>query len=326
LSDPKPSDDPPAGSTQPGNDQPTPNHPAQLGFLECPTVDAPASSEADVVVIGVPYDLATTGRAGARGGPDAIRYASPHISWERRRWPWRFALQDRLRVVDAGNVEFRTGDSRSMVSALQACVRSIIASGKKLLTLGGDHYISLPILREHAAKYGPISLIHFDAHADTEDTEGEFNHGSMFLDAQREGLIDPARSVQVGIRTEYAYENYPLTVLDATWVHAHTPRETSAEIARVVGDAPSYVSFDIDCLDPAFAPGTGTPHPGGLSTQRALEIIRGLVDCNIVGMDVVEVAPAYDHAEITALAAVSIGAELLCVLAATGADLEASRS
>lgn len=317
-----------SGKKKPDNeqsdDEQTSNPPVLLGFLECPAVDDPASSDADVVVIGVPYDLATTGRAGAREGPDAIRCASPHISWERRRWPWRFALQHRIRVVDAGNVEFQTGDSRSMVAALQVRARGILAAGKKLLTLGGDHFISLPILREYRAKYGPISLIHFDAHADVEDVEGEFNHGNMFLHAQREGLIDPTRSVQIGIRTEYDYENHPMTVLDATWVHVHSPGETAAEIARVVGDAPAYLSFDIDCLDPAFAPGTGTPHPGGLSTQLALAILRGLVNCNIVGMDVVEVAPAYDHAEITALAAASIGAEFLYVLAATASDLKAA--
>ena len=311
---------------QPGPRQSDPKRPVILGFLECPTVDDPASSEADVVVIGVPYDLATTGRAGARGGPDAIRLASAHISWERRRWPWRFALQDRIQVVDAGNIAFQVGETRSMMSVLQARARSVISSGKTLLTLGGDHFISLPILREYAAKFGPLSLIHFDAHTDTEEVEDEFNHGSMFLRAQRESLIDPARSVQVGIRTEYAYEDYPFTVLDATWVHDHSANETAATIARAVGDSPAYLSFDIDCLDPAFAPGTGTPHPGGLSTQLALEILRGLVDCNIVGMDVVEVAPAYDHAEITALAAASIGAEFLYVLAATAGDLEAIRS
>ncbi len=299
---------------------------ASQGFLECPAVEDPASSEADVVVIGVPYDLATTGRAGARDGPNAIRAASSHISWENRRWPWRFALRDRIKLVDAGDIEFQVGETRSMVSALQVQVRSVLSSGKTLLTFGGDHYISLPILREHAEKFGPISLIHFDAHTDTEDLEGEFDHGSMFLHAQREGLIDPARSVQVGIRTEYAYEDYPLTVLDTTWVHNHSASETAAKIVQVVGDCPAYLTFDIDCLDPAFAPGTGTPHPGGLSTQLALEILRGLVVCNIVGMDVVEVAPAYDHAEITALAAASIAAEFLCVVAATENDLDATLS
>jgi agmatinase len=278
-----------------------------------------------VVVLGVPYDLATTGRAGTRNGPDAIRSASPHISWERRRWPWRFALDERIQIVDAGNIDFQVADSRSMVSALQAQTRSILAAGKTQLSLGGDHYITLPILREHAAKFGPISLIHFDAHADTEDIEGEFNHGSMFLHAQREGLIDAAHSVQVGIRTEYAYDGYPLTVLDAAWVHEHSAGETAAKIAEVVGDSPAYLSFDIDCLDPAFAPGTGTPHPGGLSSQLALAILRGLVGCNLVGMDVVEVAPAYDHAEITALAAASIAAELLYVFAADDTDLAATR-
>jgi len=297
--------------------------PVLFGFLGSDTVADPVGAIADVVVIGVPFDLATTGRAGARGGPDAIRLASGHLSWQRNYWPWRFALADRLRVVDAGNLAFRTASPADMVAALQAGVRDVISSGKRLLTLGGDHFISLPILREHAAKYGPISLVHFDAHADTEDLEGEFNHGSMFLDAQREGLIDPARSVQIGIRTEYDFIGYPITVLDAVWVHERGPKAVVAEVARIVGDAPAYLTFDIDCLDPSFAPGTGTPHPGGLSTQQALQILRRLVDLNVVGMDVVEVAPAYDHAEMTALAAASIGSEMLHVFAAKRSDLDA---
>jgi agmatinase len=181
-------------------------------------------------------------------------------------------------------------------------------------------------LREHSRAHGPISLVHFDAHSDTEPIEGTFNHGSMLREALQEGLLDPARSVQIGIRTEYEYEDHPFKVLDAAWVNLHSARETGEVIRRTIGETPTYVTFDIDCLDPAFAPGTGTPVPGGISTERALEILRELVGCNLIGMDVVEVAPAYDHAELAALAAATIALELLYIKAATPADLAAARA
>ncbi|HEX9813957.1 MAG TPA: agmatinase, partial [Myxococcota bacterium] len=204
--------------------------------------------------------------------------------------------------------------------------RTLLAAGKTILALGGDHYISLPLLREHFKAHGPVSLVHFDAHTDTEPIEGTFNHGSMFREALSEGLLEPAHSVQIGIRTEYEYDDHPFTVLDAAWVNLHPARETGQAIRRIIGKTPAYVTFDIDCLDPAFAPGTGTPVPGGISTERALEVLRELVGCNLIGMDVVEVAPAYDHAELAALAAATIALELLYVKAATPADLAAVRA
>ena len=289
------------------------------GFLQAPF--GRDLSLCDVAVLGVPYDLATTGRAGTRHGPMAIRQASWHNSWEKCHWPWRFPLQDRLKLIDFGDIEFDTSDSEHMVKVLQGHASEILNAGKKLLSLGGDHFISLPLLREHAAIHGPIALIHFDAHCDTERLEDVYNHGNMFYRAQQEGAIDPAHSVQVGLRTEYAYEGYPFTVLDATWVTERKAHETSEVIQRIVGSRPAYVTFDIDCLDPAYAPGTGTPVPGGLSTIMALKILRGLVGLNIVGMDVVEVAPSYDHGEVTALAGAAIAMELLHVVAAQRSDL-----
>jgi agmatinase len=290
------------------------------GFIELPVTRDLAGC--DAVVLGVPYDLATTGRSGAREGPNAMRQASWHVSWEDRRWPWRFALAERLNAIDYGDVRFETGNTDEMLRETGEHARTIIAAGKTLLSLGGDHFISHGLVREHAAKHGPLALIHFDAHVDTEPIADAVNHGNMFRKAMDDGLIDPRHSVQVGIRTQYEYEDYPLRVLSAATVNDWSARETGAEIRRVVGDRPAYLSFDIDCLDPAYAPGTGTPHPGGLTTDRALKILRELAACKIVGMDVVEVAPAYDHAEITALAAASIAMELLYVLAADPSDLE----
>jgi len=162
----------------------------------------------------------------------------------------------------------------------------------------------------------PLSLIHFDAHSDTwEDPSTEsISHGTMFYKAIKEGLIDPKRSVQIGIRT-WNDDFMGVPILDAPWVHYHGPGAVITEIKRIVGQHPAYLTFDIDCLDPAFAPGTGTPVCGGLSTAQALAIIRGLTDMNLIGMDVVEVAPAYDHSQITALAAAHIACDFICLIA-----------
>lgn len=284
-----------------------------LGFLE--KQFSRELDEADAVVLGVPFDLTTTGRAGARAGPDGIRQASWHISWQKRHWPWKFDLSDRLRVIDFGDVEFDAGDTGQMVAALQQRAREILAADRRLLCLGGDHFIALPLLREHAARHGPLGLIHFDAHADAEPIAGVVHHGNMFRQALDEGLVDGARTVQVGIRTEYDYEKHPFGVLDGDWVALRTGEQTAAAIRDVVGDAPAYLSFDIDYLDPAFAPGTGTPAVGGPSTAHALATLRALAGCRVVGADVVEVAPAYDHAEITSTAAAQIALEILYLFA-----------
>ncbi|HXH04421.1 MAG TPA: agmatinase [Candidatus Competibacteraceae bacterium] len=272
--------------------------------------------EVDVVVTGVPFDLATTGRAGTRFGPAALRAASAHLGWEQARWPWGFRVFERLGVIDCGDVGFESGSPASMVDNLQAHARQVLAAGKILLTLGGDHFIALPLLREHARRFGALSLIHFDAHTDTYTQGGPYDHGTMFHQALREGVIDPQHSVQIGIRTEYDRAAHRFTALEADWVNDHGAAATSAAIRRVVGARPAYLSFDIDCLDPAYAPGTGTPVCGGLSSDLALKIVRGLVDVNLVGMDLVEVAPPYDHADITALAGATLALEFLYLLAA----------
>jgi agmatinase len=164
--------------------------------------------------------------------------------------------------------------------------------------------------------HGPLSLIHFDAHSDTWREDGKrIDHGSMFFHAAQEGLVAPGRSVQIGIRTGN-HETHGFNILHADWVHENGPAAAVATIKRVVGDHKAYVTFDIDCLDPSFAPGTGTPVCGGLSTHQALAILRGLGELDLVAMDVVEVAPAYDSAEITALAAATLGLHYLCLLAA----------
>ena len=270
----------------------------------------------DVAVSGIPLDLATTHRPGTRLGPAGIRAASVDLNWPI--YPWGFGPCDRLSVIDYGDCWFDPHRVDTLFDSIVAHARTIIASGATMLTLGGDHYITSPLLRAHAEKYGrPLSMIHFDAHSDTwaDDDERSVNHGTMFYKAVREGLIDPKTSVQVGIRT-WNEDFMGLNVLGADWVHTHGVAATARRVLDIVGERPVYLTFDIDCLDPAYAPGTGTPVSGGLSAAQALAILRSLTPVHLIGMDVVEVSPPYDHSEITALAAAQIATEMLCLLGA----------
>lgn len=284
-----------------------------FSFLGLPMSRDLSDAEVGAVVMGIPYDLATSGRAGARGGPNAIRQASANVGWEEPRWPWEFNLRERLRAIDYGDIRFVWGDSDDMLARVQEHAARITGQGKTLVSFGGDHFVTLPLLRGHADTHGSLALIHFDAHTDTyaDHTHSKYDHGSMFFRAPQEGLIDPSRSIQVGIRTEYDRGNHAFEVIDA-WQAAGQPVAATVDaIRRRVGNHPAYLTFDIDCLDPAFAPGTGTPVVGGLSTARAMQILHGIADLNIVGFDVVEVSPAYDHAQITALAGASLALQFL---------------
>ncbi len=282
-----------------------------FGYLGCPLSDDPLHDKADVAILGVPYDLGTSGRAGTRSGPGAIRQASGNLRWEEARWPWPYALADHLKVIDCGDLAYAPGDSAGFTQSLQDRAVDILRSGKTLLSFGGDHFITLPLLRAHHVVHGELALVHFDAHTDTYEQGSEFDHGTMFRRAPREGLIDTDCSIQVGIRTEYEPSTHAFAVLDTDWVHNHGPVKVAQAIRDRVGKRKVYLTFDIDCLDPAFAPGTGTPVAGGLSSNVALQILRRLKGLDIVGMDVVEVAPAYDQAEVTALAAATLGLEML---------------
>lgn len=268
----------------------------------------------DLAVLGIPYDLAVSNRPGSRFGPRAIRAASTQLSWARP-WPWPFDPFDRIAVADVGDCVFDPGRPHLIPGEIEQVVAGILAQGAATLCLGGDHFVTYPVLRAQAAKHGPLSLIHFDAHSDTwRDEDGRIDHGTMFFHAARTGIVDPSRSIQIGMRTTND-ETHGFTVLDGRTVHQIGIEATIARIRQVVGDHACYVTFDVDFLDPSCAPGTGTPVVGGFTTYQAQELIRGLRGLNLIGMDVVEVAPAYDISEITALAAATIALELICVYA-----------
>ena len=268
----------------------------------------------DVAVTGIPLDTATSNRPGARFGPRSIRQASSQLSWARLD-DWGFDAFDRLAVIDYGDCELDHGFPETIPSDIREHVTEIISANVGLLSLGGDHFITYPILQSHAEKYGPLSLIHFDAHSDTwVDEEGRVDHGTMFYHAVKQGVINPARSIQVGLRT-FNRDSWGFNQLKAPWVHENGCDAVVDEIRQVVGDDACYLTFDIDCLDPCFAPGTGTPVIGGLSTHQAQQILRGLAGINLVGMDLVEVAPDYDVGEITSLAGASLAFEMLYLYA-----------
>jgi agmatinase len=281
----------------------------------------------DIAVTGVPFDQAVSHRSGTRMGPEGIRKASAESAWGPF-WPWMFDPFDTLAVIDYGDCFFDWGRKENFPQRLEDHATEIISSGAEMVTLGGDHYISYPLLRAHAKKHGPLALVHFDAHRDVEvDDGGRIDHGTMFGYAVREGLIDPRKSVQVGIRTTFAGETtMGFRIMYADEVHDLAPAQVAKVITDKVGKSKAYLTFDIDCLDPSAAPGTGTPIPGGLTYHQAASIIRKLTDINFVGMDMVEVSPPYDHAELTSAAAASLIMEYLCLRAwQRGARAEAMK-
>lgn len=282
-----------------------------MTFLRQPMVQNIADINADVVVLGLPFDMATSGRPGARLGPDAIRRASVHLAWEETKYPWTFKLFERLKVADAGDFTYPVGDAEYFTAKLEQAATGILSQGKTILGLGGDHFVTLPLLRAHAKRFGKMALVHFDAHTDTYSNGSRYDHGTMFYHAPKEGLIDVDHSIQIGIRTDFDQSKHEFAVIDAMTANDLSAQTIAEQIQARVGDLPVYITFDIDCLDPAFAPGTGTPVCGGLTSDKVLKILRALKGINMIGMDVVEVSPSYDQSELTAIAAATIASELL---------------
>lgn len=268
----------------------------------------------DAVVWGIPFDQATTNRPGARFGPQAIRRASAILDGDPQ-YPFKFDPFAALTVIDYGDAYFDYGLPMEFSAAIETQVRTILDSGAQLFSLGGDHFITYPLLKAHAAVHGPLALVQFDAHQDTWlDHGGRISHGTFVRRAVSEGLIEARRSIQIGVRTE-APDDCGIEILTAADIDQLGPSGIAARIRERVSEDKAYLTFDIDCLDPAFAPGTGTPVAGGLSSREALAILRGLGSVDFVGGDVVEVAPAYDHADITAVAASTVAMYYLGLLA-----------
>lgn len=268
-------------------------------------------SGVDIAITGIPFDQAVTHRSGARFGPRALREASTLMAGDPP-YGWGFSPLEEFAVVDTGDMPFDYARVSDVPARIQAHVAALIESAGACLTLGGDHSITLPILRAHAARHGPLALLQFDAHSDTwaDDDPARVDHGTIIYKAVKEGLIDTEHSVQVGIRVE----NEPtlgIERIDARSIHRDGPTKTAERIRARLGDKKTYLTFDIDAFDPAYAPGTGTPVWEGLTSAQVAPLLRALAGINLVGMDVVEVAPPFDHANMTAIAGAHVAYELI---------------
>lgn len=268
---------------------------------------------ADIAITGIPFDQSVTHRPGARFGPRALREASTTLAGDPP-YGWGFSPLEHFSVVDAGDMAFDYAKVAEIPRLIQAHASRIIDTAGACLTLGGDHSITLPLLRAHAAKHGPLALLQFDAHSDTwiDDDPARVDHGTIIYKAVKEGLIDPAHSVQVGIRVQ----NEPtlgIQRIDARTVHAEGPETVAHMVRDRLGSAPTYLTFDIDAFDPSCAPGTGTPVWEGLTSAEVAPMLRALAGINLVGMDVVEVSPPFDHANMTAIMGAHVAYELICL-------------
>jgi agmatinase len=291
-----------------------PNYAGAVSFLR--RTYARDASGFDVAIWGVPFDTSVSNRPGARFGPRALREASTILDGDPV-YPFGLDIFDSMSVCDTGDAVADYGYPLEAPAAIEAQAALRLATGAHLVTLGGDHFITLPVLRALTKKIGgPIALIQFDAHQDTwDDADGRIDHGTFVTTAVKEGLIVPEKSIQIGVRT-HAPKDYGLSIINGFEVARLGADAVAARVLKHVGGAPAYITFDIDALDPAFAPGTGTPVCGGLSSREALSILRGLESLNLKGFDVVEVSPPYDHAEITALAGATLAHYYLGLLAA----------
>jgi agmatinase len=271
----------------------------------------------DLVVWGVPFDSATSNRPGARFGPQAIRRASAILDGDPQ-YPFGIDPYERLAVVDWGDCGIDHGRVDLVPGIIEAQAAQIIGAGPLLLTLGGDHSVTYSLLKVHAAKYGPLALVQFDAHQDTWHPHAadpaRIDHGSFVARAVKEGLIEPKHSIQIGIRT-HAPADCGIEMVYGHEIEMGGIDHAIDRVVRRVGARHAYLTFDIDCLDPAFAPGTGTPVSGGLTSREAMTILRALGPVDFVGFDVMEVSPPYDHADITAIAAATMAMVMIGVTA-----------
>ncbi|HEY2982774.1 MAG TPA: agmatinase [Jatrophihabitantaceae bacterium] len=289
-------------------------------FARLPRLDQ--VERADVAVLGLPFDSGTSFRPGARFGPEAVRAGSKllrpyHLGLEVEPWTT-------LQLADAGDVAINPFDIVEAVGQIEAAANALYGKANRIVSIGGDHTVALPLLRAAHARHGPVAVVHFDAHLDTWDTYfgARYTHGTPFRRASEEGLLALDHCAHVGIRNSvYALADFDddrrlgFATVSSLDVARRGVDEATDRVRDRVSDRPVYISIDIDVLDPAHAPGTGTPEPGGLTTRELQMILDGMADLDLIGADVVEVSPAYDHAQLTALAAANVIYELLGMFA-----------
>ncbi len=268
----------------------------------------------DVAILGIPFDAAVSNRPGARFGPQGVRRASAIFCGDPN-YPFGFDIFETLAVVDYGDCAFDYGRHAEIPGRIKTQAAEILDADCHLFSIGGDHFVTWPLLQAHAEKHGPLALVQFDAHQDTWDDDGDrIDHATMVARAVKAGVIDPTAAIQIGIRT-HASADYGIEIIYGHEMEAIGVADVIKRIKTRIGDRKAYMTFDIDCLDPAHAPGTGTPVAGGLTSREALAVLRGLGSIDFVGGDVVEVAPAYDQADITSVAGATVAQTYLGLLA-----------
>ncbi len=306
---------------QPASARVSPRFAGIATFMRLPHVKPEDADEVDIGLIGVPWDSGTTNRPGPRHGPRQVRDMSAMI--RHKHHVFKFSPFDMCNVADLGDTPSNPVDVEDGLGRIEAYYKDIVSRGIVPLSAGGDHLVSLPILRALGEK-APVGMIHFDAHTDLYDSyfDGfQYTHGTPFCRAIKDGVLDPKKTIQIGLRGSVADfsdrefgEEMGVRMMDMEEAVLRGPDGVMEQAREVVGDGSVYVSFDIDCLDPAFAPGTGTPEVGGFTTREAQQLLRGLRGLNIVGADMVEVSPPFDPSGYTALAGATMMFEMLCVM------------
>ncbi len=259
----------------------------------------------DTIIIGIPCEISSTGRPGSKLAPTDIRKESINLCWEKKKWPWNILLKKYIKVIDGGDLIYKPGNIENLNKKISKIVTNLLKIKKNIIFIGGDHYITLPILRIYKNFYKNMCLIHFDAHTDIYYENNPYDHGSIIYQIIKEKLIATKNIIQIGIRT-YIKKKNKIKIINAEKVNNRSTRKIINKIINITKNLPTYITFDIDCIDPSYTPGTGTPVIGGITIYKILKIIRKLTKINIIGFDLVEVSPIYDKSGITSLTAANI--------------------
>ncbi len=284
-----------------------------FGFMRFPIIIKNKYSIRDkfnTIIIGIPCEISSTGKPGSKLAPNYVRKESIHLCWEKKKWPWNFKLKKYITVIDGGDLIYKQGNIKNLNKKINQKIINLLKIKKNIIFIGGDHYITLPILRTYKNFYKKISLIHFDAHTDMYYEKNNYDHGSIIYQIKKEKIISRKNIIQLGIRT-YTSKKNRIKTITAEKINKYSTNKIINKIEKITNNLPTYISFDIDCIDPSYAPGTGTPVINGITTNKIFKILRKLKKINIIGCDIVEINPIYDKSGITSLTGANIILDLI---------------
>ncbi len=284
-----------------------------FGFMRFPIIIKNKYSIKDIfntIIIGIPCEISSTGKPGSKLAPNDIRKESIHLCWEKKKWPWKFKLNKYNKIIDGGDIIYKQGNIKNLNKKINKKINNLLKIKKNIIFIGGDHYITLPILKSYKNYYKKISLIHFDAHTDIYYDNNPYDHGSIIYQIKKEKIVSEKNIIQLGIRT-YINKKNKINIITAEKINKYPTNKTIKKIEKITNNLPTYLTFDIDCIDPSYTPGTGTPVVNGITIHKIFKIIRKLKKINIIGFDIVEVNPIYDKSGITSLTAANIILDLI---------------